>query len=413
MADRALILGDDIGIFLAVARSLGRRGIEVHVAPSDLHAPGLASRYIAAVPILPPYHEAPEAWLDAIRALIAEHDYRLILPCSDAGLAILAHHSGRLGRARLAIPNERALATFTDKSATRVLAAKLGIPVADEKPLCRAAELGFPLVLKPRSSYRLGERQTKRPAIIVRDGAALDRALTEVDADWLAEAFFAGEGVGVSVLARRGEILLAWQHRRLNTISETGASSARTGEPIDPRLLAEVEALVGATQLDGVAMFEFRQHRTSGAHLLLEVNARFWGSLPLALAGGADFPAALWDRLTGAEAAPASPVLAAIIKRSLTGEFDRLASEIASGKRSSLLPLALLLTSRSAGFDSWAADDPAPFHAERRQLLRRMLGGAIRRLGIQPTGTSSLSGRDASASAPRGSTAPTSTSLRP
>ena len=43
-----LLLGDDLRAFLAIARSLGRRGVEVHAAPSDFSSSALKSRYIAA-----------------------------------------------------------------------------------------------------------------------------------------------------------------------------------------------------------------------------------------------------------------------------------------------------------------------------------------------------------------------------
>lgn len=394
---RALVLGDDIGIFLAVARSLGRQGIEVHVAPSDLAAPGLASAYVDAVHILPPYHEDAAVWLAALRRLIAEHDYQLILPCSDAGLAILDRHAESIARPRLALPNPAALVAFTDKAKTRALAASLGVPIAAGGligPADTAAALaerhGFPFVLKPRASYRLGDRQTKRSARIVHDFAALEQALAAGRDGLLAEAFFRGEGVGVSVLARDGAILLAWQHRRLRAASETGASTVRVGERPDARLLADVEALALATKLDGVAMFEFRVDRASGTHILLEVNARFWGSLPLALAGGADFPAALWAMLAGEGSEPRPCAEEAITRRSMTGEYDRLSCAIesprsASARLASLAAMLHLFATLPFGrrFDSWAADDRAPFVAERRQLVRRLMRAVTARLAAR------------------------------
>ena len=45
----------------------------------------------------------------------------------------------------------------------------------------------------------------------------------------------------------------------------------------------------------GVAMFEFKRN-DSGGWILLEVNARPWGSMPLPLSLGVDFPYR-WYRL--------------------------------------------------------------------------------------------------------------------
>lgn len=401
MTDRVLVLADDMGVFLAVVRSLGRRGIDVHVALADEHAPGLASRYISAVHVLPPYHRDAEAWVASLCGLIDVHRYRLVIPCNDSRLLIFRHHAGRIGRDMLAIPNDEAFETFTDKAATRAAAARLGIAVAAGRVLTRgeqaeklAAELGLPLVLKPRCTYAIGSPQEKTPAKIIRTQVELAEALeTFADGSWIAEAFVPGEGVGVSILARRGEVLFASQHRRLQVATETSGSTARVAEQPDPKLVAAARALAGATRLTGVAMFEFRVDRRGGRHALLEVNPRFWGSLPLAVAGGADFPALLWDVVTGAE--PQLPVQQPklVARRNMSGEYARLTAVADTppgwlakcrvvAALLSFLP-TLLLRSR---FDSWAADDPAPYLVERRQICARLLSAATRHLQLTRSG---------------------------
>ena len=395
MGERALVLGDDMGVFLAVARSLGRRGIEVHVAPADSDAPGLASRYVSAVHVLPPYHADPRAWLASLQALIAAHRYRLILPCNDSRLLILRHHAAELGRELLAIPDEGVLATFTDKAATRALATGLAIAVPPGRLLGRGeqsrwliAEFGLPLVLKPCRTYEIGGRQEKTMARIIRAPAELDDALEAArTVTWLAEAFVPGEGVGVSVLARNGDVLLAWQHRRLRVAAETAGSTARVAEWPDRQLLAAAQAMSRASGLTGVAMFEFRVDRRSGRNALLEVNPRFWGSLPLAVAAGADFPALLWDVLTGAEPRLDKRQPPIIIRRSMSGEYSRLSAALAEARGPAArtraigsltaFPPTLLLPSR---FDSWAPDDPAPYYRELRQVCGRALAGVAHRL---------------------------------
>src|SRR5687768_8907163 len=177
MPERVLLLGDDLRAFLAIARSLGRRGVEVHAAPSDFSSPALKSRYIAAAHRLPPYPLGPKAWEAALARLIADYGFRKVVPTSDSGLFMLRHHAEALGRDRIGIANEAALEIFSDKANTRALAERHGVAVARGKLLgggeeadALAAELGLPLVLKPRASYALGDIATKRSARVVRDG---------------------------------------------------------------------------------------------------------------------------------------------------------------------------------------------------------------------------------------------------
>ncbi|MEO7177969.1 MAG: ATP-grasp domain-containing protein [Allosphingosinicella sp.] len=385
MPERVLLLGDDLRAFLAIARSLGRRGVEVHAAPSDFSSPALKSRYIAAAHRLPPYPLDPMAWEAALAALIDDHGFRKVVPTSDSGLFMLRHHAEALGRERIGIANEAALEIFSDKANTRALAERHGVAVARgrllgsaENPQELAESLGLPLVLKPRASYALGDIATKRSARVVRDEAELDRQLRSGAWDGcVAESFFPGVGVGLSVLARDGRILVAYQHRRLFESSETGASTKRVSEPADPALIAAAEPLAAAARLDGVAMFEFRVDRASGRHVLLEVNPRFWGSLPLAVAAGADFPALWWDvAVHGREGE--GDYRAEIVKADLTGEFNRVVDRFEESSGSSrlsaaaagLATAAMLALARGTA-DSWAADDPEPWREERRTLAFR------------------------------------------
>jgi predicted ATP-grasp superfamily ATP-dependent carboligase/protein-tyrosine-phosphatase len=404
MPERVLLLGDDLRAFLALARSLGRRGVEVHAAPSDFSSSALQSRYIAAAHRLPPHPLDSQAWEKALARLIAEQDFRKVVPTSDSGLFILRHHAAALGRERIGIANEEALEIFSDKANTRALAERHRVAVAegmvlgaDERAETVAEALGLPLVLKPRASYAIGDVRTKRSAMVVRELAELEAQLGSGAWDGcVAESFFPGIGVGVSVLAREGRIFFAYQHRRLRESSETGASTRRVSEPVDPALLAAVEPLAKAARLDGVAMFEFRVDRRRGRHVLLEVNPRFWGSLPLAVAAGADFPALWWDlAVHGREGAGAYS--SGVAKADLTGEFDRVVDrfEAAGGlarlraAAAGLAAAATLLVARQ-GADSWAGDDPRPWREERLELakrlrdaLRKRLPGRIRRRRIR------------------------------
>jgi protein-tyrosine-phosphatase len=133
-------------------------------------------------------------------------------------------------------------------------------------------------------------------------------------------------------------------------------------------------------------MFEFRVDRSGGRHVLLEVNPRFWGSLPLAVAAGADFPALYWDlKVHGREGSGA--YRAGVIKADLTGEFTRAVDRTeeagglakAAAAASALVTAAMLLLARESA-DSWAADDPVPWREERLTLAQRVRAGLRKRL---------------------------------
>ena len=395
MPESVLILGDDNQVFLSVCRSLGPRGLKVHCAPHDLRSAALTSRYIAARHRLPPYAMDPSAWVASLSELITSEGVRLVMPTSDSTLITLASHAEEIGRERLALPDPYALRIFTDKAATRHLATELGIPVAEGSLVSSGglrasggAVRDLPLVLKPTRSHILGSPVGKLYARIFRSEAELQQELAGGATEFLAERWFDGIGVGLSVLAREGRVLTAYQHRRLRQAWETGPSSLRVSVAADGELEGVVSQLVKATCFTGVAMFEFRR-KGPGDFVLLEVNPRFWGSLPVALEAGADFPAWLYDLLVHDLEPPPASHRAGVVKRDLGGEYRRvsdqfLAARGPAGKFKALLSgLGLLVAiARRRSIDTWAADDQQPLRREVGRLREAFAAGLAKRLPV-------------------------------
>ena len=68
---KVLVLGTDSRALLAVVRSLGRAGIQVHVAGERRDPITARSRYVRAIHVLDAYRESHPAWLEALAELMA------------------------------------------------------------------------------------------------------------------------------------------------------------------------------------------------------------------------------------------------------------------------------------------------------------------------------------------------------
>ena len=90
--ERVLVFGDDMRIFLAVVRSLGRAGKEVHAAPFNWHSPALKSKYISAVHRFPRYSEDPVMWRTSVLDALRTHAFSLVVPCCDPAIIPLHVH---------------------------------------------------------------------------------------------------------------------------------------------------------------------------------------------------------------------------------------------------------------------------------------------------------------------------------
>jgi hypothetical protein len=149
-------------VFLAVARSLGRAGKEVHAAPFDLASPALRSKYVFRVHSLPRYGDDPSKWCAAVLELLRAHSFALVVPTSDRAILPLHAHREEFAPFRIAIPSADAIPLLFEKERTRELCAELGVPVTAGARLAAgdgarqlADRFGLPLVIKASSSYAL------------------------------------------------------------------------------------------------------------------------------------------------------------------------------------------------------------------------------------------------------------------
>ena len=117
----------------------------------------------------------------------------------------------------------------------------------------------------------------------------------------LFQEYVSGKTIGVEILANNGGIIDYFFHERVHQpLGIGGGSSLRKSIPGIKQLYDHVEKFCEATNYTGVGMFEFLYNEEGHTHLI-EVNGRFWGSLPLSLVSGVDFPYHLYLMLTHQE----------------------------------------------------------------------------------------------------------------
>ena len=314
-SQKVLILGNDDRVLLAIARDLGRHGIDVHVAWCDPDSPALLSRYISSFHDLPPYNPNSDDWIEPLNELAASSSFDLVIPCNDYAVVPLQLHRAHLDpRTQWYLINDFAFRVAFDKRQTSRLANELKINVPREfvitpNDLAHGASstrlalidrhsIRFPVFVKPRSSITQSDVTNKRAAQPVESPAELARLLGEgLPADGvLVQERFRGVGIGVEVLASHGRVLMQLQHQRLRETIDGGSTYRKTISEIR-ELTEATKQLVRRLDYTGVGMFEFRYDLETGAWVLLEINARFWGSLPLAIAAGANFPYSLYEML--------------------------------------------------------------------------------------------------------------------
>jgi len=391
-----LVLDADQPAALAVLRSLARRGLRVEVASTDSGAIGRRSRHASACWCHPDPLADADAFVQWLQAHLAAHHYALVIPLTERTVVPLSQQRDRFAPGLIAVADADALAQVIDKQRTVALAATLDIPVPLAEPVQDAAQavqaarrLGYPVVVKPARS--VGNQGGQRVQLSV-SYAFNDRELVaQVESALrfgpvLLQEYFAGDGVGIELIADRGEVKYTFQHRRLHEVPLTGGgSSLRISEVPHPDLVDAASKLMRALRWHGVAMVEFKRNPASGAFRLMEINGRFWGSLPLAVAAGADFPAMLHALMTTGAVGSWPAARAGIVGRQLARDLDWLEHVVRRNAPARLVQLpshrevlrdSLLVFSRQHRFDVQNWRDPWPGLVD----LARIVSGQWQRL---------------------------------
>jgi len=392
-----LVTDADRGSALSMVRSLGRRGWKVIAAGESRASIGFRSKYASDRLVYPSPSRDSTAFVDALLEAAAARPIDLIVPVTDAAMLPLHEKRDRFtGRCHLALPDDAdAFRAVTDKSRTMELAAVLGVPVprsvlarSTDEIRAAASEFGWPVVLKPLSSRVLQDGGSVDSFEVQYAGSADDLEQTLASQDGhggvLVQEYCDGIGRGVGLLLHEGRPLAAFQHRRVHEVPITGgASSLRESEPLDSTLYDYSLRILGKLRWTGLALVEFKV--TSDGPRLMEVNGRVWGSLPLAVMSGVDFPGMLVDMILHGpppEGAPARvDYQAGVRARNLSLDITWFLSVLGRRRRypylsspsraEGILDLAGLINPRCR-LDVQSLSDPMPGLVELPQILRRI-----------------------------------------
>jgi predicted ATP-grasp superfamily ATP-dependent carboligase len=373
---------------LAVVRSLGRRGIPVGVCGfADEFNLSSYSRWASESFILPSPSRDARGFIDALARLLASGKYPIVFPTTERTIQLIGAARAVLPEwVRLPIPDAPALATVVDKERTIALARHVDVrvpqswcPDSAEAAAALAGDLDYPVIVKPRQTNFLGDdgRLAKTDYVVVRSANALLSAWQTVHAAVprpLVQTLVRGRGVGVNTLWNDGQPVVWFSHRRVREIDlRGGRSTAAATVACDPGLLDAASRMLAALRWHGVAMVEFKWDDETGTSWLLEINGRFWGSLPLALAAGVDFPYYLYQIANDEKLTLPGSYPVGLMARDAVAEMKHFVRVMAHGGGARLATLRqapTILHPWKAAFN-WVPDDPEPGRREWVAAVKR------------------------------------------
>lgn len=334
--EKVLVLDGNERPALAITRSLGKRGIQVVVGSDKEKSLAGVSRYCSERLLYPsPMYNSNE-FINTITQEIKKRAITIIYPVTEITTYLILKYRERFGEIKIPFASFDKFEILTNKISLMKLAEKLNVPIPETHYISNTEDiyvlkdkLKYPVVIKPCRSRILTERGWINASVKY---AYSEKELVEsVESTYyfksypfLLQQFIKGEGRGVFALYNHGQPIVFFAHRRLREKPPSGGVSVLCESiPVDPVLRGYSERILNHVKWHGVAMAEFKVSE-EGLPYLMEINARFWGSLQLAIDAGVDFPWLLYQIETGICLDRINSYRKGVKLRWLLGDFDNL-----------------------------------------------------------------------------------------
>lgn len=379
-AARPRVLVADEGVShtgLAAVRALAADDWPVDVAgPAAARSPLQASRYVSRWYDVEPAGSG-SGFLEGVQAALTDGGHALVFGTGDPEVLALSAHRDRLP-ATVPYPAHDTVRRLLDKLDLAELGRRCGFAV----PLTLPADAWAPAaaagewVVKPRrhdpaAGPVAGGAYTTIVPTAADVSAVLERMVATGSEPVVQERLHGSLGALVVLADGSGEVVAAVQ-QRAERVHPAGAGNTVRGVtvPVDQELLDHARALVTMTGWSGLLQLELLTP-ADGRPRLIDANARFYGSLGLAVAAGVNLPSA-WAKLAVGDDPRPLPDAAVGVRWSALGLDLRRA--LATGRGRGREAAGALRAAVGGAHAVWRPDDPRPALRQGAALVRRATG---------------------------------------
>jgi predicted ATP-grasp superfamily ATP-dependent carboligase len=297
---------------VSAVRSLGKMGITVVGADESRLALSFFSKYCNEKLIYPSHQKYPIDWLNWLVRELSTRSYEMVMPISDNCVEMVSKNRDIISQyTKVPVVDHATWMKARDKSETLKFAMQAHVPHPETRFIAEineveavANEMEFPVVIKPKQSCG------SRGIVYVPKPENLHKAYLSVHNAYpfpMVQEFIprGGSTYGVSLLFNKeAEPRAVFAHKRLREFPVKGGPSTLRESVHNPELVDMAVRLLKSINWYGVAMVEFKEDPRDGQYKIMEINPRFWGSLPLAILAGVDFPYLLYRMVMDGDVEP-------------------------------------------------------------------------------------------------------------
>jgi len=386
---KVLILDGKQRSALASTRSLGSKGVPVVVADESAATLAGASKYCNHTFTYPSPYSDSGNFIETVKKEIKQRDIHIIFPMSEVTTYLILKHREEFPGISIPFPDFKAFDMLTDKWRLCELSQNLGVTIPEtffienpEKVSAIYPDLKFPVVMKPfRSRIPFDqnwiETSVKYANSIVELHHIINQNAYFRNYPFLLQEYIHGTGQGIFTLYNQGNPIAFFAHRRIREKPPSGGVSVLSESlGINPSLKHISRTILDYMKWHGVAMVEFKV-TPDGMPYLMEVNARFWGSLQLSIDAGVDFPWLLYQVAAGQKVESITNYKIGMRNRWLLGDLDHLYLSFKNGSSRKLTNILkyrkiiqfLNFFKKNTRYEVNRWDDLKPFFLELKQYI--------------------------------------------
>jgi predicted ATP-grasp superfamily ATP-dependent carboligase len=285
---------------LAIVRYLGKENIDVYTIGSSKFDLARLSKYCKKG-FIGPERSKEESYLNNIVDLIRREHFDLLIPVTYKSTKIISEHREQIQKyTKLVLADDEKIKITVNKSSTYALASKLGIPSpktfypkSDEDLSAMADCLEYPVVIKP--ILEMGGGGTAYPKtkseFLTGYRNLCNKYGFKNNSLPMVQEYIGGDPstYGCAVLYQKGKCKRIFMHKEVRSMPVTGGAGVYLESFYDPLLKDYSIQLLDSLNWHGVALVEFKKNLL-GKYFLMEINAKFWASVEVALRAGCNFP---------------------------------------------------------------------------------------------------------------------------
>ena len=321
----------------AIMRNLSKRGLKVYVGDTDKTCMSKWSRHKSGFFIYPDFRTKEIEFVDSVANYLRKNQIGVYLPVHEEIMSIARYRDRLPQEVCIPISEYQTIYALYNKHQLCEIAESLSInyprtlyPQNTEELKSSFKDINFPLIVKMQNS-----NGAKGVQIVQKKDEALRawaNCKQQTELNPIVQEYVNGRMYAVSLLADQGKEIARFVRRNLREKEYFGGTCTKAESVYHNTIADEAMQILKQLEYTGVVMFEFLVNEDSGEHWLIEANPRYWGTTPLDLDVGVDFPYYHYQIAIGQPPGPVYNYSAGIKSRWIIGDMISLVNNFKTPK---------------------------------------------------------------------------------